>query len=62
MTENSKIPHDDFSEGFRVGWQAVYGIEVAVPNIPEPSNTPPGMTPFLAGLRAAVTGAGGKLP
>lgn len=59
---SDKIPHDDFAEGFKVGYQSVKGATAALPFTPSSPLVPLGMTPFLLGVQAGIKAAGGKMP
>lgn len=57
--KSDKIPHNDFNEGFIIGYQVVKGINVGLPGIPGTPGTPGNTTPFLQGIRAGIKAAGG---
>lgn len=57
MALSEKVPHDDFREGFIVGWQTVKGRYAAIPGIPGQPGTPGGMTAFLMGVRKGIARA-----
>jgi hypothetical protein len=58
---SKKVPHDDFQEGFLVGWQAIKGQNTGIPGIPGQPGTPGNSTPFLEGVKAGLRSAGVKL-
>jgi hypothetical protein len=60
--KSNKVPHDDFAEGFKVGYQLVRGTNVAIPAIPGQLGAPANTTPFLQGIKAGIQAAGGRLP
>jgi hypothetical protein len=61
MTASDRVPHDDFTEGFKVGFQTVQGINNTIPTVPTEPATPGAMTPFLMGGRAGIKAAKGTL-
>ena len=60
-TASSKVPHADFAEGFKVGFQTVQGVNNSLPAVPAEPATPGAMTPFLMGVRAGIKAAKGEL-
>jgi hypothetical protein len=61
MAGSPKIPHDSFSEGFKVGYLAINGTNTMLPLTPLAPLTSLGMTPFLEGVRASLEAAGIEL-
>lgn len=61
MALSDKIPHDDFHEGFVVGYQLVRGTAVGLPGIPGRPGIPGNTTAFLEGIRAGIRAAGHQL-
>ena len=61
MPASDMIPHDDFAEGFKVGYQLIRGINAAVPGVPGAPGTLGNTTRFLLGIRAGIKAAGGTL-
>jgi hypothetical protein len=60
--KSEKISHDDYREGFIVGYQAVRGVFASIPAIPAQPATRSNSTPFLMGVRKGIErGAGTKL-
>lgn len=59
MPASDMIPHDDFAEGFKVGYQLIRGINAAIPGIPKGPATPENTTRFLVGIRVGIKAAGG---
>jgi hypothetical protein len=56
------IPHENFREGFIVGFQLMSGIiNVTVPATPPRPTVPAGTSPFLLGVIAGVRAAGGEI-
>lgn len=53
---SGRVPHDDFREGFIVGYQVVRGTGAAIPAQPA---TPADRTPFLVGVRSGIEQAAG---
>ncbi|MDP4006904.1 hypothetical protein [Methylobacterium sp. NEAU K] len=60
-TASDKVPHDDFSEGFKIGFQTVQGVNNTIPAVPGEPGIPGGMTPFLMGVRAGIKAGKGTL-
>lgn len=60
-TVSNKVPHADFAEGFKVGFQTVQGTNNPIPGVPGEPGTPGDMTPFLMGVRAGIKAAQGEL-
>lgn len=60
-TASDRIPHNDFAEGFKVGFQAVQGTANTIPGIPEEPDAPSNLTPFLMGVRLGIQAAMGTL-
>lgn len=58
---SDKIPHNSFSEGFKVGYQLVHGAGVLLPLTPMAPMTPMGSTAFLEGVRAGIEAAGARI-
>lgn len=56
--KSDRIPHNDFSEGFIVGYQTVRGTTAGIPGTPGTPGTPGNLTPFLMGVRAGLRAAG----
>lgn len=61
LTADLPLPHDDYDAGFRVGWEAVTGATMPLPQL---LPTPPrlfvvGQSKFTMGVRAGVEGAMG---
>ena len=53
------IPHENFREGFIVGFQLINGIiNVTVPATPTRPTVPAGTSPFLLGVKAGIEAAG----
>ncbi|WP_456686872.1 hypothetical protein [Bradyrhizobium sp. P5_C11_2] len=61
MHISSRVPHDDFREGFTVGFQLIQGIGVEPPAAPAEPDAVADTTRFLLGVRAGIAAAGGKL-
>lgn len=61
MPISSKVPHDDFAEGFKVGFQLFRGTAIGIPGAPGGPAAPANTTPFLLGIREGIKAAGGKL-
>ncbi len=59
--KSSKIPHDDYREGFIVGYQLIRGTTVAVPGNYEPYAPYADSSYFLDGIKAGIEAAGGSL-
>ena len=59
--KSDKVPHDDFKEGFRVGYQLIRGINSGIPGIPGQPGTTGDTTPFLNGIKAGIRAAAGSL-
>lgn len=59
--KSSKIPHDDFREGFVVGYQIIKGIAVGVPGAPGAPAPHGNTTSFLEGIKEGIKAAGGSL-
>jgi hypothetical protein len=57
------IPHENFREGFILGFQLIHGIDVTVtePTVPTRLTVPAGTSPFLLGVRAGIRAAGGEV-
>jgi hypothetical protein len=55
------IPHENFREGFIVGFQLIHGIDVSVPAAPAGSAGTAGTSPFLLGVKAGIRAAGGEI-
>lgn len=53
-----KVPHEDFNEGYLVGYQAIKGKNSNPPMAPMQTMAPIGMTPFLMGVRRGLKAAG----
>jgi hypothetical protein len=56
--ESANIPHEDFTAGFLVGYQAIMGTHALPPLTPLAPLTLLGMTRFLMGVRAGLETAG----
>ena len=56
--KSANVPHDDFREGFIIGWQTVKGTNAGIPGTPGRPGTPGGSTPFLEGVKAGLRAAG----
>lgn len=61
MHISTRVPHDDFREGFTVGFQLIHGTAVVPPAAPKEPNEVADTTRFLLGVRAGIAAAGGKL-
>lgn len=59
--KSDKVPHNDFAEGFKVGYQLIRGINAGMPGIPGQPGTSGNTTPFLEGIKAGIRAAGGSL-
>jgi hypothetical protein len=57
----SKVPHNDFAEGFIVGYQLIRGINASIPGIPGVPSMSGSSTPFLDGIKVGIKAAGGTL-
>jgi hypothetical protein len=55
------LPHENFREGFIVGFQLIHGLKVTVPSAPVSGTPPAGMSPFLMGLKSGIRAAGGEI-
>lgn len=55
---SDKIPHNDFREGFIVGYQAVLGTNAGMPGTPGQPRIPGGSTSLLQGVKAGLRAAG----
>lgn len=55
------IPHENFREGFIVGFQLIHGINVEVPIEPRGRTLPVGTSPFLLGVKAGIRAAAGEI-
>ena len=56
--KSEKVPHDEFNEGFAVGYQLIKGTMVVVPGGPRLTRVDPNSTPFLMGIKAGLSAAG----
>jgi hypothetical protein len=56
-----KVPHENFAEGFIVGFQLVQGVDAEAPEVPARPATPRGMSPFLLGVRMGIQAAGAEI-
>jgi hypothetical protein len=61
MMATSKVPHNDFAEGFIVGYQLIRGINASTPGRPSQPSTSGSSTPFLDGIKAGIKAAGATL-
>ncbi len=59
--KSPNVPHDDFREGFLVGYQLVRGVNVGVPGAPGGPGAHGGTSRFLLGVIAGVRAAGGEI-
>ena len=59
--KSDKVPHNDFKEGFVVGYQLIKGTAAGIPGIPGQPGTVGNSTPFLDGIKAGIRAAGGNL-
>jgi hypothetical protein len=57
------IPHENFREGFIVGFQLIHGLKVTVTEqiVPTHLDAPTGISPFLLGVKAGIRAAGGEI-
>ena len=55
------IPHENFREGFIVGFQLVQGVDTEAPEVPARPAIPRGMSPFLLGVRIGIQAAGADI-
>ncbi|NKJ03463.1 hypothetical protein [Rhizobium sp. SG741] len=58
---SNNVPHNDFKEGFIVGYQLLKGTAVGIPGIPGVPGVPGNTTAFLMGIKAGIKAAGGTL-
>ena len=56
-----KIPHENFAEGFMVGFQLIRGIDATVPAVTMRPATPRGMSLFLLGVKMGIQAAGAEI-
>lgn len=61
MPVSDKVPHDNFAEGFLVGFQVVQGTNNPAPAAPGEPGIPAGLSPFLMGVRVGIQAAMGTL-
>ena len=55
------LPHENFREGFIVGFQLIHGLKVTVPAAPTGGTPPVETSPFLMGVKAGIRAAGGEI-
>ncbi len=55
---SKNVPHNDFREGFVVGYQLVRGTNAAMPGVPGQPGIPGNSTPFLIGIQYGIAAAG----
>lgn len=59
--KSDKVPHNDFREGFIVGWQTIRGTNAGIPGTPGTPGIPGNSTAFLEGVKAGLKAAGVNL-
>ena len=61
MPASKNVPHADFAECYKVGFQLIRGIAVGTPAAPAGPAAPGDTTRFLMGIRQGIKDAGRKL-
>ena len=59
--KSANIPHDDFREGFIVGFQLILGTNVGVRGAPGGPGVHGATSRFLVGVKAGIRAAGGEI-
>jgi hypothetical protein len=59
--KSDEVPHNNFDEGYKVGYQLIHGINVTIPGIHGHPGYPGTTTLFLEGIKAGIKAAGGSL-
>lgn len=59
--KSAAIPHDNFREGFIVGYQLIRGVNVGIPGAPGGPGAHGGTSRFLLGVKAGIRAAGGDI-
>lgn len=56
--KSDKVPHNNFREGFVIGYQLIHGVAVAIPAAPAGPAPTADTSSFLLGIREGLRQAG----